>query len=56
MADDILTKIKNGEAINSGDVQNSTEGLKALNEGYIPKNYTLETSTKETPNVDKNES
>ncbi len=54
MADDILTKIKNGEKINSGDVQNNTEGLKALNEGYIPKNYTLETSTKKPTKADKN--
>lgn len=45
MADDILQKIKSGEKISSDDVKKSTDGLKALNEGYVEKHFIIETSS-----------
>lgn len=45
MCDDLLEKIKNAQPISSDDVKQSTDGLKSLNEGFINKNFSLETST-----------
>lgn len=54
MCDDLLDKIKNVQPVSSDDVKKSTEGLKSLNEGFVNKNFSLETSTdnSKTPSED----
>lgn len=46
MSDELLDKIKSGENISAADVKAQTIELKSVKEGFVPKDFTLETSAK----------
>lgn len=53
MSDDILNKIKNNQPITSDEIKKETQGLKPVTEGFTIKNFSVETSTKQSTKDDE---